>query len=74
MPDVLIRNVPEATLAALDAIARQQGLSRNEYIRRQLVTRTRARQSVEVKDLERAASASADLLDADVMKAAWDGR
>jgi predicted nucleic acid-binding protein len=36
MADILIRDVPEHVVAALDARARRLGLSRSEYIRRQL--------------------------------------
>ena len=36
MSDVLIRDVPEDVLAALDTLAAKMGLSRTEYIRRRL--------------------------------------
>ena len=36
MTDVLIRDVPEAVVAALDARASRLGLSRSEYLRRRL--------------------------------------
>ena len=36
MADVLIRDVPEAVLAGVDAHASRLGLSRVEYIRRRL--------------------------------------
>ena len=36
MPDVLIRDVPVDDLVRLDARAARLGLSRNEYLRRQL--------------------------------------
>ncbi len=36
MPDVLIRDLPDDVLAAIDAKARRIGLSRTEYIRRTL--------------------------------------
>ncbi len=36
MPDVLVREVPEDVVAAIDAHAARLGLSRNEYLRRRL--------------------------------------
>ena len=36
MPDVLIRDIPEAVLAGVDARAARLGISRVEYIRRRL--------------------------------------
>lgn len=36
MTDVLIRNVPEETLKRVDARAARLGLSRSEYLRRQI--------------------------------------
>ena len=34
MPDILIRDLPDDLVAAIDANARRAGLSRTEYIRR----------------------------------------
>ncbi len=36
MPDILIRDVPEQVLAALDVKAARVGLSRSEFLRRRL--------------------------------------
>jgi hypothetical protein len=36
MPDLLVRNLPEAELRQLDSRARALGLSRSEYVRRRL--------------------------------------
>ena len=36
MADVLIRDIPENVLAAIDVAARRLGLSRSEYLRRRL--------------------------------------
>jgi plasmid stability protein len=36
MADMLIRDVPDDIVAALDARARRLGLSRGEYVRRRL--------------------------------------
>ena len=37
MADVLIRDIPDDVIAALDAHAARLGLSRSEYVRRRLV-------------------------------------
>lgn len=74
MPDVLIRDLPEHVVAAIDANARRLGLSRNEYLRRQLARtagRPVERPAVTVEDLARSAGTFADLLDAEVMGQAW---
>lgn len=73
MPDVLIRDVPDDVLAAIDAHAALMGLSRSEYIRRQLshdVRRTVGRR-VTAEGLRRFASTFGDLDDSAVMSHAW---
>lgn len=45
MADVLIRDVPEDVLAAVDAHAARQGLSRVEYIRRRLAADAASRRA-----------------------------
>ena len=72
MPDILIRDVPDDVLAAIEANARRAGLSRAEYLRRGL-ERERNRASVEeiVASLRRVADTFADLADEDVMRQAW---
>jgi hypothetical protein len=70
--DVLIRDVPEEVVAAIDARAAALGLSRNEYLRRRL--RQDAQQGasrVTVADLRRLETIFADLADPDVMTQAW---
>jgi hypothetical protein len=62
--DILIRDVPDDVLAAIDAKARRVGLSRTEYIRRAL-----SREGNE--DLVEFAHTFADLDDEDVMRRAW---
>lgn len=72
MPDVLIRDLPDDVLAAIDAKARRVGLSRTEYIRRALSReRGEATANVSVKDLVIFADTFADLADDDVMRQAW---
>jgi plasmid stability protein len=72
MTDVLIRDVPEEVVAALDARAARLGLSRSEYVRRRLAQDASAPGSpVSVEDLAHFAGAFADLADPDVMSRAW---
>lgn len=72
MSDVLVRDLPEAVIAALDASAARLGLSRNEYVRRCLTQEAgRSGGPVTVKDLERFADLFDDLGDADIMGQAW---
>jgi MoaA/NifB/PqqE/SkfB family radical SAM enzyme len=72
MTDVLIRNVNEEDLARIDDQAARLGLSRSEYLRRQIVqTAARGSRDVTVEDLRRAAELSKDLLDHDVLRDAW---
>lgn len=71
MTDVLIRDVPDDVLAAIDGRAKRLGLSRAEYLRRALV-RERAAGPVSVDDLQRFADTFADLQDDEVMRGAWD--
>jgi plasmid stability protein len=71
--DLLIRDVPDHVLAAMDAAAKRLGLSRSEYLRRAL-TREAALSSEEVtvEDLSRFADTFADLDDPEVMRQAWE--
>ncbi len=72
MPDILIRDVPDEVVAAIDARAQRAGLSRSEYLRRALA-RERSVESgqVSVEDLEQFARTFADLSDPEVMASAW---
>jgi hypothetical protein len=72
MTDVLIRDVPDEVIAALDAHAGRLGLSRSEYVRRRLAQDAAAPGSpVSAEDLARFADTFADLADPDVMSQAW---
>lgn len=73
MSDVLVRNLPESVVAALDARAARLGLSRSEYVRRRLTQDAhRSDDSVTVKDLALFAETFGDLADDDVTAQAWD--
>ena len=73
MSDVLIRDVPEEVLTAIDARAAKLGISRVEYVRRRLAQDVAvAPVLVTVDDLQRFAGTFVDLVDPDVMAGAWD--
>ncbi len=72
MPDILIRNIPASTLSLLDSRAARLGISRSEYLRRQIEHDVlRERGGVTVADLARAAGLASDLLNDEVIQAAW---
>ena len=72
MSDVLIRNVPDDVLAAIDSNATRLGLSRTQYLRRKLAQDAAgSTASVTGDDLRAFAATFADLADDDVMSAAW---
>ena len=72
MADILIREVPEDVIAAIDEKAQRLGLSRSEYLRRTLARERDAQSSaVSVSDLADFADTFADLDDPDVMGGAW---
>ena len=72
MTDILIRDVPDEVLAAIDAKAKRVGLSRTEYLRRSL-ERERVVDTgpVSVDQLRRIATLAEDLDDPAVMSGAW---
>ncbi len=72
MTDMLIRDVPDDVIAALEAHARRLGLSRTEYVRRRLAQDAGLSGSaVSTADLARFADKFGDLADPDVMSQAW---
>lgn len=73
MSDVLIRDLPDDVVAALDVLASRLGISRTEYIRRRLAQDARsARTTVSVDDLKRFGEDFGGLGDAEVMSGAWE--
>ncbi|HET6189015.1 MAG TPA: ribbon-helix-helix protein, CopG family [Trebonia sp.] len=72
MTDMLIRDVPDDVIAALESHARRLGLSRSEYVRRRLAQDAAVSDSpVSAADLVRFANTFSDLADPDVMSQAW---
>jgi hypothetical protein len=73
MSDVLIRDIPDDVLTALDQLAANLGLSRTEYIRRRLAQDARtARISITADHWRRFANDYGDLGDPTVMNQAWE--
>ena len=72
MTDMLIRDLPDDVIAALETHARRLGLSRAEYVRRRLAQDVAVSDSpVSPGDLARFAATFSDLADPDVMALAW---
>lgn len=71
MSDILIRGVPEETLAELERRASESGVSRNEYLLRWLHREMRPRVSVTDDDLRKLSVLAADIGDPEVMRQAW---
>ena len=72
MADLLIRDVPDDVVSAIDERAARMGLSRAEYLRRWLAQEAIDRSvEVTVEDLERFSEVFADARDPEIMKGAW---
>ncbi|MHB1066896.1 MAG: type II toxin-antitoxin system VapB family antitoxin [Candidatus Nanopelagicales bacterium] len=71
MADILVRDVPDNVVSALDARAARLGLSRNEFLRRRFAQEAVPLLAVNVDDLRSLAQTFGDLADPDVMKGAW---
>jgi len=74
--DILIRDVPDETLAELDAAATRAGISRVEYVRRMLAAEADRSAHGAMSPLTRVdwkglQELTADLADDDVMRGAW---
>jgi hypothetical protein len=70
--DILIRDVPDGVIAAIDAKAQRLGLSRTEYLRRTLAREGGAATAeVSVADLTTFAATFTDLDDPEVIDRAW---
>ncbi len=70
--DMLIRDVPDDVMAAVDARASRLGLSRSEYVRRRLAQDAAgAGAVVRTEDLTRFSELFGDLGDPDVLSQAW---
>jgi hypothetical protein len=73
MTDVLIRDVPDDVVSAIEAKAKRLGLSRTEYLRRQMLrVAATSDEPVSVESLRQFAQTFADLGDPEVMRGAWE--
>jgi len=73
MSDVLIRDVPDDVLAAVESHATKLGLSRNEYLRRHLAQDAmRSTVPVTMDDLRWFTQTFSDLAESEVMRQAWE--
>ena len=72
MTDILIRDVPDDVVSAIDTKAARVGLSRSEFLRRTLDRERRSQTiTVTVDDLAVFAESFRDLDDPEVMGRAW---
>jgi hypothetical protein len=76
LADILIRDVPDETLAELDAAAARLGVSRVEYLRRTLAAEAEraargGRPPLTRADWKQFQELTADLADDEVMRGAW---
>ncbi len=72
MTDILVRDVPDDVVAALDERAARLGLSRSEFLRRRMAQEASIGLApVTVADLAAFAETFSDLADPEAMKGAW---
>lgn len=72
MTDVLIRGLSDETITRIDRNAKSLGLSRNEYLRRQLEEGSpRSSEKTTEEDWKRVGEVFADLADPEIMAGAW---
>jgi hypothetical protein len=71
--DVLIRDVPDDVISAIEAKAKRLGLSRTEYLRRQMLrVASTSDEPVSVESFRQFARTFADLGDPEIMRGAWE--
>jgi plasmid stability protein len=71
MTDILVRDVPEDVVAALEARAARLGLSRSEFLRRRLAQEAVPAEPLSLEDFVAFSETFADLGNREVMKDAW---
>lgn len=73
MTDVLIRDVPDDVISAIETKAKRVGLSRTEYLRRQMLrVAATSDEPVTLESLHQFATTFADLGDSELMREAWE--
>lgn len=72
MPDLLIRNVDDDDIKAIDALATRMGISRAELLRREARNLARrGKEPMSRTDLDSSVALFADVLDEKLMEDAW---
>ena len=71
MTDILLRDVPDEVVAAIEARAATLGLSRSEFLRRRLAQEAVSDEPVSADDFAHFTAVFADLADPEVMGGAW---
>jgi hypothetical protein len=70
--DILVRDMPDDVLADIDVSAARLGISRVEFVRRQLIREARrAKEPVTAEHLRRSYEQLGGLRDEELMKRAW---
>ena len=74
MADILIRDIPDEVVSALDARAKSLGLSRTEFLRRTLKREATIRpgRKTTIEDLRSFSEMAQDLKDDEIMRRAWE--
>lgn len=72
MADVLVRDIPDPIVSAIDAQAEQAGVSRVEFLRRLIAEQARRPHAVGTIDWSWFVEATADLADPDIRRQAWE--
>jgi hypothetical protein len=72
MVDVLVRNIPDPIVSAIDAQAEQAGVSRVEFLRRVITEQARRHHNLGPIDWSWFAEATTDLADPDLRRQAWE--
>ena len=71
MAEILVRGIPEQTIAEIDRCAREGGITRNEYLLQLLDREFRPQVMVTDDDLSRLRRLASDVTEPDVMRQAW---
>jgi hypothetical protein len=73
MPDISIPDLPDDVIAAIDEKTDEQGLSRNDYLRRLVKDGPRrSKRKVTIEDLQRLSDLAQDLDNPEIMRKAWE--
>lgn len=71
MVNILVRDLGDDVIERLDQLAADLGLSRNEFLKRQMTILARERGRVTKEGLKRLSYLARDALDEEIMRGAW---